>query len=215
MNIYNSSINFLAHKYYKYLLLFVYFCLAPFISNAQSLSSGEYDSGLRLAYDSINNKLTGYFENHSGWNIETESSLFSCIFYINGNSNGGKWKLRSYYPGGIKEDLIVGELEVVNDQSIRIVLSDEPGGCGNVQHFAAGWEDFTLIKKHSWMQIRYVATDKCFIYSEKKSESRNQSFIVKDEIVYVSKIEDDWAYCLFFGKVNNSGWIKIADLNGL
>ena len=35
------------------------------------------------------------------------------------------------------------------------------------------------------------------------------------DIVYVEKIEGDWALCSYFDKKTTKGWLKVADLNQL
>ena len=42
-----------------------------------------------------------------------------------------------------------------------------------------------------------------------------KKYIIKGDIVYVEKIEGDWALCSYFGKKTTKGWLKVADLNQL
>jgi hypothetical protein len=51
----------------------------------QMLISGDYGSGLKLAYDSAGKKLTGYFEDYSGLDAQN-NPMFSCIFYLEGSA---------------------------------------------------------------------------------------------------------------------------------
>jgi len=60
------------------------------ISFGQTLISGEYKFGLKLAYDSKTKILTGYFEDYTGWDEETKNPRFSCIFYIEGLVSNNK-----------------------------------------------------------------------------------------------------------------------------
>lgn len=43
--------------------------------------------------------------------------------------------------------------------------------------------------------------------------SKQKKYVVKNDFVYVEKIEGDWAYCSFYGNKITSGWINIANLN--
>lgn len=67
-------------------------------SFAQTLESGEYEFGLKLAFNKETKILSGYFENHTGWDEQTNTPKFSCIFYIKGVANKNKFKILTYYP---------------------------------------------------------------------------------------------------------------------
>jgi hypothetical protein len=180
----------------------------------QQLISGDYNDGLKLCYDSTTKKVTGYFEEHTGYDEQTNTSRFSCIFYIEGVVSGKKFKVNTYFPADKKEDLINGTMELVTNKKVTLLLPQDHGGCWNVQPFTKPVE-FTLDKNQPWIQIRYVNTPKAYFYSEKSDDKRMKIYIVKADVVCVEKIEQDWAYCSYFGKKVSKGWVKLAELNTL
>jgi len=179
----------------------------------QTIESGEYEFGLKLAFDSNTKKLTGYFENYTGWDEETKNPRFSCIFYIEGIVTNNKFGVLTYYPEDKSEDTISGQIEIVNKTTIKIKLQSEHGGCWNVQHFAEEPVSFDMENKTEWTQIKYVAANKTYFYSEKSENKKQKAYLVKNDFVCIDKTEGNWAYCTFYGKTNTNGWIKTADLN--
>jgi hypothetical protein len=178
----------------------------------QQLISGDYNDGLKLCYDSATKKVTGYFEEGTGYDEQTNSSRFSCIFYIEGTVSGKKFKVNTYFPADKKDDLVTGTMELVSNTSVNLVLPQDHGGCWNVQPFTKP-VDFTLDKKQAWIQIRYVNIAKAYFYSEKLDDKRTKIYLVKADVVCVEKIEAGWAYCTYFGKKVSKGWVKVSELN--
>lgn len=104
-------------------------------SNAQ-IKSGIYDVGLTLAYDSSQHRITGCFENATGYDELTKSPRFTCIFYIEGNVKSNSVNIITYYPEDKISDTISGKLEIINDRSVSIKLREDHGGCWNVEQFS-------------------------------------------------------------------------------
>lgn len=179
----------------------------------QIIQSGEYEFGLKLAYESKTKKLTGYFENYTGWDEETKKPRFSCIFYIEGLLTKNKFGVLTYYPEDKSEDTISGQIEIVNNKTIKIKLPSEHGGCWNVQHFADEPVSFDIEKKTEWTQIKYVVTNKTYFYSEKSENKKRKSYLVKNDFVCIDKTEGNWTYCTYYGMTISKGWIKTEDLN--
>lgn len=179
----------------------------------QQVISGDYDYGLKLSYDSSTKRLTGYFENYSGWDKQTKSPRFSCIFYIKGVVTGQEFQVHTYYPLDKADDLILGTIEIVNSRKVRIKLPEEHGGCWNVQHFTDEPVEFRLEKSQRWTQIRYVDVDKTHFHSGKSDGNRLKSYLVKGDLVCLEKVEPGWAYCTYIGKKITKGWLKLSDLN--
>lgn len=182
------------------------------ISFGQTILSGEYDSGLKLAYDSITNKLTGYFENYTGLEEETGNPKFSCIFYIQGTVTGSQFVVDTYYPNDTV-DIIKGIIQIINDKTVSIKLPEEHGGCWNVQHFADEQVKFNLVKHMVWGQIRFITSDKTYFYSNKEIDKKQKSYIVKNDFVCIEKTEGEWAYGTFYGNTITKGWLRVTDLN--
>jgi hypothetical protein len=199
----------------KNTILFIFLLFYTVTFSQQIIKSGEYDNSLRMAYDSESKKITGYYENYTGWDEETKAPRFSCIFYIEGNFVNQKAIIKTYYPVDKNEDTIEGHIEIVNNETIYIVLPEEHGGCWNVQHFADKPDKFELVKQFNWIQIRYVDTEKSYFHKEKSDAKKQKSYVIKGDIVYVEKIEGDWALCSYFGKKTTKGWLKVTDLNQL
>ena len=177
--------------------------------------SGEYINGLKLAYNNTSKKITGYFEGYSGWDEQSKTAQFSCIFYIEGTLNGKKASINTYYPEEKADDQIDGSLEIIGNNLVQIKLSDEHGGCWNVQHFMDETVRFELEKAQHWVEIRYVNSEKSYFHSEKSADAKLKSYLVKGNVICIEKIESGWALCSYFGKKTTRGWIKTADLNTL
>lgn len=181
----------------------------------QKLISGEYDFGMKLSYDAASNTLTGYFENYTGLDEETQNPKFSCIFYIEGKVTGKKFSIKTYYPEDKKDDMISGTIEIIDNKSIKISLPEEHGGCWNVQHFADKPEPFYLEHKTNWTQIRYIDKAKSFFYKDTSNSSLTKMYLLKGDFVCIDKIENGKAFCTYFGKKTTKGWINVSDLNKL
>ena len=181
----------------------------------QKIASGDYGFGLKLAYNSKTNKLSGYFENYTGWDESTNSPRFSCMFYIEGSVESNKFKIKTYFPGDKLSEAIEGTCEIVTSNSVKIKLPEEHGGCWNVQHFADEPVKFNLEKAIDWVDIRYVIVNKTYFHSQNTASKKQKAYIIKNNIVCVEKLEGDWAFCAYYGKKTTKGWIKTSDLNKL
>lgn len=181
----------------------------------QKIASGDYGFGLKLAFDAKTNVLSGYFENYTGWDEQTNSPRFSCIFYIEGIVLKNKFKIKTYYPGDKLTSTIEGTCEIVSDNTINIKLPEEHGGCWNVQHFADEPVKFSLEKAVEWLDLRYVTASKTYFHTQTSASKKQKAYIIKNNIVCVEKREGEWAYCAYYGKKTTKGWIKNADLNKL
>jgi hypothetical protein len=197
----------------KISLTFLIILFSLNFSFGQKLLSGKYENGLKLAYDTHTKKLTGYFENYTGWDEETKFPKFACIFYLQGVVENHKISVITFYPEEGSEDGIRGYLEIKNDSTLTIKLETEHGGCWNVQHFADEPVKFGLQKKAAWTQIKYVTTKKTFFYSVKNNNKRQKTYLLKNDFVCIDKLEGSWAHCTFYGKKLTKGWLKISDLN--
>lgn len=177
------------------------------------ISSGEYDSGLNIAYNPKNKLVTGYFENYTGMDETTGNLRFSCIFYFEGFNNNGKIKITSYYPLDKKEDLIDGEIQIDTSNKIKIKLSEEHGGCWNVAHFADEFTTFEIQTPKNWIEIRYIAINKAYFYGAKDDNTKKKSYLTKGDIIYIDKIENNWIHCHYFGNKTSEGWLKLESTN--
>lgn len=179
----------------------------------QDLLSGKYDSGMFIAFDKQNAKITGYFENYTGWDEETKSPRFSCIFYIEGKVDSSIVTINTFYPEDKTTDRIIGSLRIDPDSAVSIKLPEEHGGCWNVHHFADSYTKFDLLHINDFIQIRYATSPKAYFYSDTLYDKKSKAYVVKNDFLFISKIMGDWAFCTFSGKKITSGWIKLEDLN--
>lgn len=200
--------------------LIVLFSMAPSAAFGQAaIESGSYDE-LNLAYDTVTKTVTGYYLNGTGWDEQTKSSRFICSFYFEGKLNGGHAKIKSYWPANSIGDTIWGMLDVTGPTSLKMRLEDDHGGCWNVQHFAEAPVDFKLDKAENWAEVRYVTGKKALFYSNTAESSIRKAYIVRGDVVYISKMQGIWAYCSYLldsegGRKVTEGWMKLEDLNVL
>lgn len=172
------------------------------------ISSGFYTNGLNLAYNPNNKLVTGFFENYSGLDENTGKPTFSCIFYISGIYSKNGFEIESYYPTDKVDDFIKGNVQIVNTNTIKIKLTEDHGGCWNVQNFKDDFVDFTLTQKTNWIEIKYINREKVYFYNDKNLETKRKAYVVRGDIVYIDKIEGEWIHCKYIGKTTTEGWIK-------
>lgn len=177
------------------------------------IKSGDYGEGLTLSYNPKNNQITGFYENFTGYDEETNQSRFSCIFYIQGNLKNSKAEITTYFPLDKNDDSITGEFQIMNDGQIQIKLKDDHGGCWNVQHFKDEFVNFALEKEENWIEIRYINSAQSYFYSDKIDRSKKRAYLVKGDIVYIDMIDGNWIHCLYKGKKTTKGWMKLGSVN--
>lgn len=178
------------------------------------ITSGNYDMGLKIAFNPNTNRVTGYFESFTGLDEESGYPKFSCTFFITGNLSDSIGKIITYYPLDSLDDVINGEIKYLDSNTISIQLPQEHGGCWNVMHFAEeNPTKFYLQEKSSFIEVHYVTAEKSFFYTNKDDSIKRKAFIIKGDIVYIDQIENDWVHCTFFGKKSVSGWLKLNTLN--
>lgn len=197
----------------KIIFCFLFLLYIPY-SQAQKVSSGIYGSGLNIAFDELTGKVTGFYDNESGYDEKTGTAQFSCTFYFSGKADLNQSNIISFYPGDSVPDSIPGILEFgINDQ-LTIRLNSDHGGCWNVQTFASEPVSFSLYKAVSWSQIRYVTGSNVDLF---KDASGSSSFNVKlpfGSVVGISGMKGDFALCTVLNSTDDviSGWIKLSDL---
>lgn len=173
--------------------------------------SGDYGD-LSLAFDPVQKTVTGHYESYTGYDEATKQPRFSCIFYLEGKVERNSATVTTYYPGEKNEDAIQGTLKLLGAGKATLQLATDHGGCWNVQSFTSPIE-FTLAKKENWIASKFSQQDKLYFYSEKNEAKKLRSYIIKGNIVFIEKIEGDWAFCKYYGKVVTAGWMKVSGLN--
>ena len=109
--------------------------------------------------------------------------------------------------------MIKGDIQLVNSDIIKIKLTEDHGGCWNVQNFSEEFVDFTLTTRTTWIEINYINTEKAYFHNDKNLESKRKAYVVKGDIVYIDKIEGEWVHCKYIGNATTEGWIKKGDLD--
>ena len=197
-------------KSYFFLCLIL---LSPIITWGQKLQPGYYDGGLYLAVDSFNHRLTGYFDQSSGWDEELKCPKFSCIFFIEGIVKADTVRIATYYPDSRGEDLIYGTLKIIDEKSVSIQLDEDHGGCWNVQIFKTEPISFQLEQAANWNCIRYVTKPKAYFYAEKKKDKRRKTYIVQNDFICIDQLDNEWAHGYFYSDKTTEGWLRLSDLN--
>ena len=102
---------------------------------SQVLESGQYGA-LQLAYDIENKLITGYYEDYTGWDANTESPRCSCTFYLEGKVFNGKVEINTYQPGYKLFHENKGVIEIIDDSSFSLSFNEpEKASCSNVVSF--------------------------------------------------------------------------------
>ena len=158
----------------------------------QTIVSGRYSNGLSLAYDSSTNLLTGYYENYTGMNADNSAPLFSCIFYLSGIVDGDEMDIITHYPNDIQQ--INGKLKIVSSTEVEIYLTEEHGGCFNVQHFSDEPVKFELEEASEAIRISYVAVKRAFLYKERKALEKSSGYLIERDVIFIDKIDGDWCH---------------------
>lgn len=196
------------------LSLFLSFLILASTGSAQGLKPGQYDA-LRIAYDNQSELITGYYEDYTGWDANTESPRFSCIFYLEGKVINGKARINTYQPGYKLFYANAGTIEIKNDTLFTLTFDDpDKASCSNVTSFEKP-RDFRRNNRNSASQIRFIATNKAYFHSKPSADSQLKSYVIKGDILSVEKIEGVWAYCSYTGKSTTKGWIRVNELNTL
>ena len=181
-------------------------------ASSQTLISGYYGNGLSLAYNPASKQISGYFENYTGLDNNGES-VFSCIFYFKEALTGSKIHITSFYPADSAGSLVKGTLEIVNETNVKILLDENPGGCWNVQDFDKTPISFSLEKKMPWLYISYITASKVYLKNATNASANKNVYLRKGDLVFVSRVKNNYAYCTYYGKKKMSGLIKLDALN--
>jgi hypothetical protein len=189
-------------------ILFIFHCF----NISSQIPSGQYAPSLKLAYNRSNGKVTGYFNDQTGYDEETKQSRFICKFYLEGDFNSNEIEIITYYPSD-KTYVVKGTLVQLSPTEINIQLTEEHGGCGNVKHFSERPVRFELMDKSNWIEIRFVTNKRAYFYEKPTSEAPKKSYLTQDDILCIDQIEGNKAHCTYFGKTVSSGWVLLSDLN--
>lgn len=195
-----------------FLYLFLTLALSPFSKSCAQLTSGIYSSGLTIAFDSTHQTITGYFEDGTGFDEQTQQPLFSCIFYFVGHNTDSMVSIKSYYPFEENADTIYGIIKIKNELTFEMKLEQEHGGCWNVSHFADEAIEFKLDEKRNWTRISYILHPDANMYNEPSDKKTIIQKIKKPIAVFVYAIKEDWCFIRLESTSKKEGWIKKTSL---
>lgn len=72
----------------------------------------------------------------------------------------------------------------------------------------------TLEHYQSWEKIYFITTQKAYFYEQPSDATKQKSYVVTGEAVYVSKTQGDWVYAHYYNAKNKAitqGWLKEND----
>jgi hypothetical protein len=169
--------------------------------------SGDYDSELIVGCDPDTRSVDGYYRS------ETGGGRFSCIFYFKGVMNGDSADVQSYFPG-TPDEKISGEVKFSASGEATISLSEDHGGCWNVQHFAdkESPAKFTLSAEHPWKTIKIIKTEKAHFFDAPDDRKQRKGYVVKGDAVGVKSASRGWLEVDYAsGGKMISGWIRESE----
>jgi hypothetical protein len=190
--------------------------LVPSIAIAQEVSGDSNE--FAVAVDRDTRTITGYYNSATGYDDETKSPRFTCIFYLRGKAEGKPpYKIVTWFPAD-RSEVIDGTLEFSGKsaaRSVTIRLKEEHGGCWNVQQFATkDGATLMLDRTGTWSSVRVAAARKTHFYSSASTAQVLRSFVTTGDALKVSSTKPGWVQATFTNGDNKStqGWIREADL---
>jgi len=172
-------------------------------------------------YIGINNEkgeLTGFFDERTGWDENIQASRFACTFYVFGKKiDNSKYRIRTWYPGRESNDAYIdGEITFIkreNQLQIYMILEEEPDGCWNVYPFDTEEGNlFDITESGQWSEIRVISSDKAFFHQEPNSETKQESYVIKHDILRIYDKKKGWVLAEFKGEEITLAWIRESDL---
>ena len=182
----------------------------PARAASAGVTSGAYEDALLIGFDPMTGMVSGYFREERG-----ERPSFSCIFYLKGPLQGAQASIETYFPETPAEDVIKGRLVVTAQDRLQIRLTEEHGGCWNVQHFADEKEaaEFALQAAHPWRTIAVVKSQKAYVFDAPGGAAHRRAYLVRGDGVGVRAAQPGWLQVDFpGGRRPVSGWIKRSDV---
>ena len=170
-----------------------------------ALQPGSYDDGL-LSIAVNDDVVTGFYENHTGWDEKLQAPRFSCLFLFVGRLEGSEVEVATSDTRGT--------IELLEEDEIKISLEEEPGGCWNVE---PGFDEegviFELTERREWKFIRMVSSERAYFHDNPDEKERGESYIIQGDVLRVFELEGDWVRGEYHGSQGiTTGWIKESDL---
>lgn len=172
-------------------------------AEATHFEPGVYEN-LLLAVNK-DGDVTGYYREEQG-----EGVVKSCAFSLQGAAKEGVAKIVAW---GDKP--FTGELKAEADAiNLKIEKGREIPGCGLVlmPEIASGLS-FDLVAKAPWSELRAIANEKSYFYSEPSAAKLLKSYLVKGDVVGVVASQGEWLQIDYYsssGKMSRR-WIYARD----
>jgi len=150
--------------------------------------------------------VTGFYENYTGWDEQSQTPRFSCLFLFAGRLEGSKAEIAT--------SDTKGTIELLGNDQVRISLEEEPGGCWNVEpRFDEEGVVFELTEREEWKFIRIVSSERAYFHDKPDEKARGKSYVIEGDILRVYEVEEGWARGEYRGSQGiTTGWIKESDL---
>jgi len=177
-----------------------------------------YYGPLMIGFDPDSRVITGFYENHTGWNEATQEPRFSCIFFLRGIVTGdAPYPIATWYPSDQPGEIIAGQLNVTKtgeDYFLNIRLNEEHGGCRNVQHFSGEKSaDFLLIEQMPWREVRVISAEQAFFHNAPDAQQKSDFQLDKGAAIGVLDSRSGWVYTEEYREdLVIKGWIRPEDL---
>ncbi len=175
--------------------------------------SGVYSGGLQLGVNPKTNIVTGYYENHTGWDETTQAPRFRCIFAFYATpDNDSTYNVLTWYPeNGVTAT--AGELTVENG-AVRLQLNEDPDGCWNVNRFASGnGSRHSLESAGNWQAIRVVAVEDTHFHLSPHRSAPQLSGLRPRQPLRLYDQRGDWVIAETIERPARWGWVQAARLH--
>ena len=95
----------------------------------------------------------------------------------------------------------------------KISLTEEPGGCWNVEpRFDEAGVVFELTQREEWKFIRIVSSGRAYFHDKPDEKARGKSYVIEGDVLRGLEVEGDWVRGEYYGSQGiTTGWIKESD----
>ncbi|NMM50660.1 hypothetical protein [Marinigracilibium pacificum] len=188
------------------LVIFISIYWTTFSQNSNQIKSGVYGYGtLKIAVDEESDSISGYFQNSIN-----RSGNWDCRFYFKGKLENDTFNITlgsiSDFP--VRIEPVKGKIYGKNDQ-ITLKLSDAfDADCWRVIQGAeySGFS-FPLDTEKNWTSIEIIK-EKTYFYSQPSYENKSNSYVIENDLIFISDKNNGWLFGEYHGKVITKGWIQ-------
>lgn len=192
----------------KYSFLFILIVLLSFKSSIQDrtdIKSGVYGYGkLRVAINEDGSRITGFYKN-----IIERSGTWDCRFYFRGVLKNDTFNISIGEINGSEFDPRVdGQIYRKGDNIMFTMDEAYDADCWRVlQAVEYAGREFMLDEEKKWTSIEII-NEKSYFHSEPKNNSKLNSYVIKNDLIYILKGTNEWLLSEFYGSSTTKGWIK-------